>query len=161
MAHTQTVCTRLSFPPAHRTWDAAMGGARSFRSAAATLCKHSQLPQMVRGLVVASNKNGWHWCLLLSTVVLVECLHMSVLWRDCHAVQVSTVTDGLGEGEQEEGKGSYLDRPQLDNHKVKLTTHPHRLKESTDGVKWHNYYDRLQAIEFRHTAKAAVTDYKL
>ena len=51
---------------------------------------------MVGGLMIPSDEDGEHWSLLLPTVVLVEGLHQSVLGRGGHAVQVTTVTHGLG-----------------------------------------------------------------
>lgn len=45
--------------------------------------------------MVASYEDGKHWCFLGSTVVLIERLHVAILDRCCHAVEVSTVTHCL------------------------------------------------------------------
>ena len=65
--------------------------------------------------MVSSDKNGEHGSLLGAIVILVECLHVTVLGRYCHTVQVSTVSaclvwreggrEGGREGEKRRWKG--------------------------------------------------------
>ena len=45
--------------------------------------------------MVASYKESQDWSPLLSRVVLVECLHVAVLWRACHAAEVLIITNCL------------------------------------------------------------------
>ncbi len=56
---------------------------------------HSQFPEVVRCLVVATNEECHDWSCLLSTVVLVEGLHVAILLGSSHAVQISIITHCL------------------------------------------------------------------
>ena len=68
---------------------------------------YSQFPQMVGSLVIPSYEDGEHWSFLGSVVVLVERLHVPILDRCSHAVQVSTVTHCLYNESCSSGLHSY------------------------------------------------------
>ncbi len=50
---------------------------------------------MIGGFMVSSNEEGEYGCLLSSTVVLVEALHVAIFHGHSHAVQILRVTDSL------------------------------------------------------------------
>ena len=55
----------------------------------------SQFPEVIWSLMVASNKQSQNWSPLFSSVVLVECLHVAILWRARHATEILIITNRL------------------------------------------------------------------